>query len=60
MTKNEKRLIKNGIVTPLIISIVLAIIYVAVFGNFVFNNNGKTQITSTGYSNLSEITNFDG
>ena len=60
MTKNEKRLIKNGIVTPLIISIVLAIIYIASFGNFVFNNNGKTQITSSGYSNLSEITEFDG
>lgn len=60
MTKNEKRLIKSGIVTPLIISIILAIIYVTVFGNFVFDNGGKTQIANSDDNCLSQVTEFDG
>ncbi len=48
MTKNEKRLIKNGIVIPIVVSLLLAVCYVLISTHFGIVDTQKTEIANIG------------
>lgn len=48
MTKNEKRLVKNGIVIPVVISILLAVCYILLSSHFGMADAGQMKIANIG------------
>lgn len=61
MTHSEKKLVKRGIVLPLVYAVVIAVIYVSVF-NFVDTpfKSDETVISAAQTQEITEITEFDG
>ena len=60
MTKNEKRLIKSGIVIPVVISILLAVCYILISSNLGTVDAQNIEIANIESASDSKIVKYDG